>query len=174
MAGQPDSRRYCYAMKVPVFSAKSGAQYTFKIPPKILAGDGDILIACLLTKVTEAWVGLATSRPYGPEDNWSLADFADLELPPVRGYRRLHLGISDWRVEGDVIFSKTVFFENLTLKTWPGARAYFLASSPDDSGALLAWRPLATLRSLMPGDGLQINVAMPLVPIITMEVNDEV
>ncbi len=181
MAGQPEPRAYRYRFLVPQFSSKQGAEFRVKVSPSALAGDMAIVV--YLDRIAEVWIGLAKRLPFGSPQ--ALADFDELF---AKGYARKHLTQADWRVEGDCVVCKTFFFENrgqakpwmagqpppVPAPRWPVVRAWFMASTPDDTGMLLGWHPLGAPRSLMVGDGLELRPIVPLTTRFKMEVSDAV
>lgn len=69
--------------------------------------------------------------------------------PKNENYKRQAIAAGDWRLNKDGIVSKTLRFSNFSDTDWPLVDLWFLTTSPDEGGMLLAWGPLRAPRQLM-------------------------
>mgnify|MGYP001614441488 FL=1 len=69
--------------------------------------------------------------------------------PKNENYKRQAIAIADWRLNKDGVVSKTLRFSNFSDADWPLVDLWFLATSPDEGGMLLAWGALRAPRQLM-------------------------
>ena len=83
------------------------------------------------------WIGLAES-PGDPTIEPTLDLLTRQE--PAGGYGRQQVNRQDWTLTPDLVLeSPELFFTNLSEERWRTVDIAFLATSPDDSGVLLAW-----------------------------------
>ena len=110
------------------------------------------------------WLGLATAE-FAVEP--TMGSLAAAEPLNSMGYDRMALRSFDWTIRQNPLRadSEAVIFRNIGEERWPSVRTWFLATSQNGDGVLLASGRLRVTRVLMPGDTLELPVSFSFEPL---------